>query len=144
MLETKLEGVKTKKTVLIVTDGSVEMAKLAEEITAALKGNKVTTKEVSDFKGNDILPADAFFLGCEKPRPAAFAYLADVLKHINLAGRSCGVFTSGSESAAKYLAGLVKDCEAALNPKPLLAGGGGVRNWAQSVVSRSSLGGNND
>jgi hypothetical protein len=130
--------VKAKKTVLIVTDGSAVMAKLAEEIAAALKGNKVSTKAASDFKGNDILPADVFFLGCEKPKPASFAYLADVLKHINLAGRPCGVFSSGSEKAAKYLAGLVKDCEAALNPEPLLTGGGlHVKNWAQSVISRA-------
>ena len=130
---------RTKKTVLIVTDGSAGMAKLAGDIAAALKGNKVSTKAASDFKGNDLLPADAFFLGCEKPRPAAFAYLADLLKHINLAGRPCGVFSSGSEKAAKYLAGLVKDCEAALNPEPLLTGGGGVKNWAQSVVSRAFI-----
>ena len=129
---------KTKKTVLIVTDGSAGAAKMAGEIAAALEGNKVSTKAASDFKGNDILPADAFFLGCEKPRPVAFAYLADVLRHINLAGRSCGVFSSDSEKAVKYLAGLVKDCEAALNPEPLLAGGGpDVINWAQSVVSRA-------
>jgi hypothetical protein len=129
--------VKTKKTVLIVTDGSAGTAKLAEEIAAALKGNKVSMKAASDFKGNDILPTDAFFLGCDKPRPTTFAYLTDVLKHINLAGRPCGVFSSGSEKAAKYLAGLVKDCEAALNPEPLLTGGDDVKNWAQSVVSRA-------
>ena len=133
----KLECVKTKKTVLIVTDGSAEMAVLAGKIAAALEGNKVSVKAASDFMGNDILPADAFFLGCEKPKPASFAYLADVLKHINLAGRSCGVFPSGSGKAIKYLAGLVKDCEAALSPEHLLAGGDlNVRNWAQSVVSR--------
>jgi len=137
--------VKAKKTVLIVTDGSAGVAELAGEIAAALEGNKVSTKAASEFKGNDILPADAFFLGCEKPRPTAFAYLDDLLKHINLAGRPCGVFSSGSESAAKYLAALVKDCEAALNPEPLLAGGGsGVKNWAQSVVLRAFNGGNND
>ena len=130
--------VETKKTVLIVTDGSAVVAKLAEEIAAALKGNKVSMKAASEFKGNDILPADAFFLGCEKPGPASFAYLADVLKHINLAGRPCGVFSSGSEKAAKYLAGLVRDCEAALNPEPLLAGDGlVVKNWAESVVFRA-------
>jgi hypothetical protein len=130
--------VKAKKTVLIVTDGSAGTDKLAGEIAAALKDNKVSMKAASDFKGNDILPADAFFLGCEKPGPAAFAYLADLLKHINLAGRPCGVFSNGSEKAAKYLAGLVKDCEAALNPEPLLAGDGlHVKNWAQSVVSRA-------
>jgi len=136
--------VKAKKTVLIVTDGSAGVAELAGEIAAALEGSKVSTKAASGFMGNDILPADAFFLGCEKPRPAAFAYFADVLKHINLAGRPCGVFSSGSESAVNYLAGLVKDCEAALSPKPLLAGGGGVKNWAQGVVSRAFQGGNND
>ena len=128
---------KTKKTVLIVTDGSSGMAKLAVEIAEALKGNKVSTKAASDFKGNDLLPADAFFLGCEKPRPASFAYLADVLKHINLAGRPCGIFSPGSEKAVKYLAGLVKDCEADLHPEPLLADGPGVKKWAQSVVSRA-------
>ena len=129
---------KTKKTVLIVTDGSAGMAKMAGEIAAALKGNKVSTKAVSDFKGNDILPSDAFFLGCEKPKPTAFAYLDDLLKHVNLAGRPCGVFSSGSEKAAKYLAGLVKDCEAALNPEPLLAGDSAVvENLVQSVVSRA-------
>jgi len=134
--------VKARKTVLIITDGSAGIDELAGKIAAALEGSKVTMKAASEFRGNDILPADAFFLGCEKPRPAAFAYLADVLKHINLAGRPCGVFSSGSESAAKYLAGLVKDCEAALNPEPLLAGGG-VKNWALGVVSRAFQGGKN-
>ena len=130
--------VKAKKTVLIITDDSAEMAKLAGEIAAALKGNKVSTKTASGFMGNDILPADVFFLGCEKPRPAGFAYLADLLKHINLAGRPCGVFSSGSEKATKYLVGLVKDCEAALNPEPLLADDGlDIGNWARSVVSRA-------
>ena len=134
----KLKTVKAKKNVLIVTDGSVGVAELAGEIAAALKDNKVSTKAASEFQGNDILPADVFFLGCEKPRPASFAYLADLLKHINLAGRPCGVFSSGSEKAAKYLAGMVRDCEAALESEPFLAGGShGVKNWAQSVVSRS-------
>ena len=129
---------KEKKNVLIVTDGSAEMVKLAEKIAAALKGNKVSTKAVSEFKGNDILPADAFFLGCERPNPDSFAYLEDLLKHINLAGRPCGVFSPGSERAAKYLAGLVHDSDAALNPKPLLAGStAAVKKWAEKVISGS-------
>ena len=73
-------------------------------------------------------------MGCEKPNPDSFSYLADLLKHINLAGRPCGVFSPGSEKAAKYLAGLVKDSEAALNPKPLLSGSG-VKAWADKVIS---------
>jgi len=123
------------KTILIITDGSIETAKMAAGIETALKGNNVSIKAASDFKGNDILPADAFFLGCEKPSPDSFAYLTDVLKHINLVGRFCGVFSPGSEKAAKYLAGLVKDCEASLNPEYLTASGAGLAKWAKAVVS---------
>jgi len=136
-LDSKLKTVKARKNVLVVTDGSEGVAALAGEIAAALKDNKVTVKAATEFAGNDILPADVFFLGCEKPRPASFTYLTDLLQHINLAGRPCGVFSSGSEKAVKYLAGLVKDCEAALKSEPLLAGGGDVKNWAWSVVSRA-------
>ena len=128
---------KTKKNVLIVTDGSAATAKMAAEIAAVLKGNKVSVKAASEFKGNDILPADAFFLGCEKPAPDSFAYLVDLLSHINLAGRSCGVFSSGAKKTAGYLAGLVRDCEAALNPELFTGLGADVENWAKSVVSGS-------
>ena len=129
---------KAKKTVLIITDESGETAKMAGGIAAALKGNKVTVKSASEFMGNDILPAEAFFLGCEKPNPDSFSYLADLLKHINLAGRPCGVFSPGSEKVIKYLAGLVKDSEAALNPKPLLPGSAGsVKTWANKIISGS-------
>ena len=125
------------KTVLIITDGSVETAKMASGIEKALKGNNVSVKSASEFMGNDILPAEAFFLGCEKPNPDSFTYLEDVLKHINLARRPCGIFSPGSEKAAKYLAGLVKDCEAALNPRFLTGSGKDIGNWAKSVVSGS-------
>jgi len=130
--------VKAKRNVLIVTDGSGETAKMAARIVAALKGNKVAVKTVSEFEGNDILPAQAFFLGCEKPKQDSFAYLADLLKHINLAGRPCGVFSPESEKAAKYLAALLSDSEAALNPQLLFAASGDtVRTWAQNTVSNS-------
>ena len=129
---------KTLKNVLILTDGSAKTEKLAVEIAAALKGNEVLTKTASEFKGNDILPAEVFFLGCEEPEPGSFSYLADLLKHVNLAGRTCGVFSSGSEKTTKYLASLVEDCEAAINPKALFYDdGAGLENWAQSVISRS-------
>jgi len=130
--------VQVKKNVLIITDGAEETSKIALGIAAALKGNKVTVKTASEFRGNDILPAEAFFLGCEKPKPESFVYLADLLKHINLAGRSCGVFSSGTESAARYLAGLVKDCDAALNPEYLVNNSGiDIHNWTQKVILRS-------
>ena len=130
---------KAKRTVLIITDGSGETAKMAAGIAAALKGNKVSVKAASEFQGNDLLPVEVFFLGCEKPKPDSFAYLADLLEHVNLAGRPCGVFSPGSEKATKYLAGLVRDSEAALNPEPLLPGSetAAVKKWAQNVVSGS-------
>ena len=126
-----------KKKVIIITDGSGETAKMAAGIKAALKGNTIVIKNASEFKGNDILPADAFFLGCEKPRPESFTYLEDLLKHINLAGRPCGIFSPGSEKAAKYLVNLVHDCEAALNAEPLMGPGAAVASWVNKVLSKS-------
>ena len=127
---------KTKRNVLIVIDGCEETAEMAAGIAVALKGNKVAVKSASEFKGNDILPAQAFFLGCQKPRPDSFAYLADLLKHINLAGRPCGVFSPGSEKTVKYLAGLVHDSEAVLMDSKLLTGAGAaMKKWAQKVIS---------
>jgi len=126
-----------KKNVLIITDGAPETVKMAANIAGALKGNKVLTKTAAELTGNDILPADAFFLGCENAAPDSFAYLTDLLKHINLAGRTCGVFSSGTKKATGYLAGLVKDCEAALNPELLTVSSSDIKNWAQNIISRS-------
>ena len=128
---------KTKKHVLIITDGSGETAKMAAGIAAALKGEKVIIKNASEFIGNDILPADAFFLGCEKPGPDSFAYLEDLFKHINLTGRSCGIFSPGSEKAVKYLSNLLKDCEAVLYPEPFTGSETETVSWAQKVISKS-------
>ena len=138
MAGVKLLSVKAKKNVLILTDGSEGTVTMAAQIAAVLKGNKVSVKTASEFRGNDLLPADAFFLGCEKSGPDSFAYLADLLKHINLAGRPCGVFSPGSEKTARYLAALLRDSEAALNPSLFFAGSGAaVDDWAQNVISKS-------
>ena len=127
---------KANRNVLIITDGFEETVKMAGEIATALKGNTVLVKSASEFKGNDLLPADVFFLGCESPKPDSFEYLADLLAHINLAGRSCGVFSPAGVKTVNYLAGLVKDCEAALNPEPFLSDSAiNVSIWAQSVVA---------
>ena len=122
---------------LIVTDGAPETEKMATDIAKTLKGSKVLAKTASEFAGNDILPVDAFFLGCENPAPESFAYISDILKHINLAGRSCGVFSPGTKKTAGYLASLVKDCEAALNPELLAGTSSGIKNWAQNVIHKS-------
>jgi hypothetical protein len=126
--------VETKKNVLIVTDGAASTMKAAEQIAAALTGSQVVIRAASEFAGTDILPAEVFFLGCETPKPPSFAYLEELLRHINLAGRSCGVFSPNSEKAAKYLAGLVKDCEAAPGEAFVSPDGTGLKKWVKSIL----------
>ncbi|GHV90990.1 hypothetical protein AGMMS50268_14930 [Spirochaetia bacterium] len=121
-----------------MTDGTGPIRSIAEQINTALRGCQTLIVSAAEFAGNDILPAEAFFLGCEKPRPPSFAYLAELLGHINLAGRPCGVFSVDSERAIKYLSALVHDCEAALG-EPFLAGDGSkgaaaVKAWAKGIL----------
>jgi hypothetical protein len=127
--------VETRKDALIVTDGAASTQKLAKEIAAELGAFNVLVKEASDFAGTDLLPAPVFFLGCEQPEPPSFGYLAELFRHINLAGRSCGIFSPGSGAAAAYLAGLVADCEAALG-EPFVAAKNkaGLKNWVKSIL----------
>jgi hypothetical protein len=128
--------VETKKTVLIVTDGADSTRALAEQISNALADHKVKVRPAESFEGTDLLPAQVFFLGCEKANPPSFSYLAEMLKHINLASRPCGIF-SVKTGALTYLASLVKDSEAALG-EPLLAENGEVKaaalkKWLKAV-----------
>ena len=107
-----------KKRVLVVTDGTEAIQSVARAITNELSDCKTEICSGEVFAGTDLLPAETFFLGCEKPHPASFAYLAEMLMHINLAGRKCGIFST-NEKSLKYLEGLLTDCEAALG-EPLL------------------------
>lgn len=120
----------------MVTDGTPQTHALAEQIGAELSSCQVVIRKVSEFAGTDILPADVFFLGCEAPEPLSFACLSELLRHINLAGRSCGVFSPESDGAVKYLAGLVKDCEARL-AEPYVARdrtGAELKKWIKGVM----------
>jgi hypothetical protein len=128
--------VEIRKNVLVVTDGTPQTHALAEQIGAELASCQVVIRKVSEFSGTDILPADVFFLGCETPEPPSFACLSELLRHVNLAGRSCGVFSPESERAVKYLAGLVKDCEARL-AEPYVARdrtGTDLKKWVKGVM----------
>ena len=121
---------------MIITDETQKVAEMADGIAVALKGKNVTVRKVSEFNGNDILPADAFFLGCEKPNPPSFSYIEDLFRHINLAGRPCGIFSPGTKETANYLSGMVHDCEAALGEEPFLPDSGkNIKTWAQSVIA---------
>jgi len=105
--------VSAKKKALIITDGTERIKAAAKKISGALSDFKVKDCEAEKFNGTDLLAAELFIIGCEKPDPASFAYLKEFLLHINLASRKCGVFST-EEKTLQYLCGMVKDCEAAL------------------------------
>jgi len=110
--------VKTKKKVLVVTDnGSITMS-VAKSIAAVFGSAQfanwsATVIPAGDFSPTRLLPVHAFFLGSEKPESPEFTDIKTLFKHINLAGRPCGVFSTKA-SAIKYLSGLVRDSDAAL------------------------------
>ena len=108
---------------------------MAEHIAAALKGNKVVTKDAADFAGTDLLPAQVLLFGCEEPAPPSFSYLEEMLQHINLANRSCALFSPKSKKAVQYLAKMVKSSEAALYPDHLLTeDAGNIEKWTAGVM----------
>jgi hypothetical protein len=128
--------VSAKKKALIITDGTEEINAAAKVISGALDDYKVIVREAEKFSGTDLLPADLFIIGCEKPDPASFAYLKEFLLHINLASRKCGVFST-KEKTLKYLCGMVKDCEASLG-EPLSVNDefkkAAVKKWLKGVL----------
>ncbi|WP_461248360.1 hypothetical protein, partial [Treponema sp. R6D11] len=89
-----------------------------------------------EFEGTDLLPAQIFFLGCDSPKPASFSYLEEMLSHINLVSRKCGIFSSDKNSL-KYLDGILKDCEADIG-EPLLLNGGTdttkIEKWLKGIT----------
>jgi hypothetical protein len=103
--------VSAKKRILIVTDGSSSIYLIAELIKAALTEYSVKIYTAEKFTGTDLLPAEVFFLGCTSPEPESFSELALMLKHINLASRKCGIFSTNSK-AASWLKKILKDSEA--------------------------------
>jgi hypothetical protein len=130
--------VKTKRHVLILTDGAESTHKMAERIGAVFKEAQVRILSASDFSGTDILPADVCFLGCEEPSPPSFAYLEQLLKHINLVGRPCGIFSPKSREAIRYLSGMVHDAEMRLSPEPFLdAEPPDLPSWVTKVINQS-------
>jgi hypothetical protein len=132
--------VEPKKYVLIITDDTESTNKIAGYIAGSLGNAHVVTLGASEFSATDILPADIYFFGCEKPRPPSFSCLSDLLGHINLAGRPCGLFSPKSREAVKYLAGMVRDSELALYTHPLLVGEPeSIKSWVAEVIGEKQL-----
>jgi hypothetical protein len=127
--------VEAKRHILIVTDEAESTQEMGARIAGELAGNEVVLKNASEFSGDDILPADTFFFGCESPHPRSFAYFEQVLLHINLAGRSCGLFSPHSLAAIRYLVRLVRDSGLILHVEPFLkAKSGDIGAWIQKTI----------
>jgi hypothetical protein len=133
--------VETIKKVVIITDGAASTQKTAETIAAIIggyPGHAAAVTQAERFTGTDLLPAYAVFLGCEQPQPSSFASIETILKHINLAGRSCGIFSSGAKTL-EYLSALVRDSEIAGKPfevKNNATDPDKLKKWVQEVLQK--------
>jgi hypothetical protein len=129
--------VEVRKNVLILTDDAGSTRDLAGRLAAEMRGVTVRVLTASNFTGRDILPADYCFFGCAQPHPPEFAYLEELLAHINLAGRPCGVFSPGSPEALRYLTDLTGPSELALNPEPLPGHAPeNIQQWAAGILNQ--------
>jgi len=128
--------VNSEKKVLIVTDSDASLDLTAQSIKSCLKDYDVKICPAADFAGTDLLPSQIFFIGCGSPKPPSFSYLEDMLSHINLVSRKCGVFSSDKKSL-EYLSGILKACEAKLG-EPLLTDAktdkSAVEKWLKGVI----------
>jgi hypothetical protein len=133
--------VETNKKIAIITDGAAPTHKTAETIAAVIgawPGFSAAVIQAESFSGTDLLSAYAVFLGCEEPRPSSFASIETILKHINLAGRSCGIFSSSAKTL-EYLAALVRDSEIAGKPfevKNDATDPDKLKKWVQEVLQK--------
>jgi hypothetical protein len=134
--------VETNKKIVILTDGAAPVQEMAENIAAiigAFPDYSAAVIQAKDFSGTDFLAAHAVFLGCQEPQPASFASIQAFLGHINLAGRPCGLFSSGAR-ALEYLAALVHDSEIAAD-RPFQTENDTIdreklKNWVQDILKR--------
>jgi hypothetical protein len=135
--------VKAKKNILIITDNSAITRGVAENIaaifgTAPFAEWSAEVISAEDFSPTRLLPAHAFLLGCGQPEPPDFARVGELFKHINLAGRPCGIF-SPQTGAVKYLSGLVRDSEAALGDPLVVKNGAAdkreLKKWVKDILT---------
>jgi len=123
------------KKALIITDASESIQPVAKIISDTLTEFNVKTCTAENFAGTDLLSADIFFIGCENQGHKSFAYLEDMLLHINLVSRKCGIF-SINESAIQYLRSMLKDSEADLG-EPLLftENKPAIEDWVSNLLN---------
>ena len=133
--------------ILIITDTSDQMQSLAARITAVIMNPpferySIITTEVEQFSTTELLPAQVFFLGCQNKESFSNEYLEDLFTHINLAGRSCGIFSPDAR-AIIHLEKLVADSDVTVG-KPLFIKNDTVedadlQNWVQGIMHHTYL-----
>jgi hypothetical protein len=126
------------KNLLVISDDAG--AAMAGQIAMCPKFSrtewKITRKTGTDFAGTDLLPADLFLVGCAESDPPSFAYLAEMLAHINLAGRPCGLFCPAPGPAEDYLRALVRDSEAQVKAEVLTcADETAISDWVAKILA---------
>jgi molybdopterin-guanine dinucleotide biosynthesis protein A len=124
------------KKALIITDETQSISSIAKSIKDALAGFNVKICHADKFEGTDILPVDIFFIGCDTPS-VSFAYLEEMLSHINLASRKCGIFST-KQKTLKYFSDILKDSEADLGETMLSTDGGyqqsDINKWIKGLL----------
>jgi len=125
------------KKALIITDGTESIQSIAQEISGLMTGFNVDICSSQNFDGKSLLPVDTFFIGCENPSPQSFSFIEEMLSHINLASRKCGIFSNNDESI-KYLRDITNDCEADVKELLLLTESelnvSFIKNWLSGVL----------
>ena len=135
-----------KGKILIITDNSSVIRQFAEKMieffdNSPLSGSFSISEMNSEvFSGKDLLPVSAFFIGCETPQAFTSPYFNDFFKHVNLAGRACGIF-SPDKKAIAYMKRLLKESEAALG-NPFLCENNitkkNLLNWMKEIIKMAA------
>ena len=130
--------------ILIITDDTGTMRKMAQDIAGVfgkppLENYRVSAVDAEKFSATDLLPAAAFFIGCNEPDAFSYLYIEELFNHINLAGRPCSVFSANAQ-AIKYLSKLLHASEAAVY-KPLQVTDGKtdekvLTNWILNTLKK--------
>ncbi|MDR1867794.1 MAG: hypothetical protein LBQ77_05975 [Treponema sp.] len=120
--------------ILIVIDNDSSIQMMAELIAAAFSQSRIV--KADSFVGSDLLDAHIYFFGCKEPSPFSFNHVEKVLQHVNLAGRSCGIFSLDSEQAIAYLKRILLDSELTVYPQAFLSDSmENLEAWASRIVN---------
>ena len=127
--------------VLILTDDAVSTVNSAKIIAGAIEKMyidryDIQVQQAQNFSATELLPAKTFFIGAESPSPASFNYIEDLFKHINFAGRRCGIFSQDNKTF-DYLVKILSDTDVSMAEPFLIKevnDEAEMKNWLQSIL----------